>query len=67
MNSSLELLKNALVRRAASAVVSPQAEEICRIIDHFNSQHWHDRNRYDEQIKALEAKLAKLDKASHGE
>ncbi len=37
------------------------------IIDHYNSLHWHDRNAHLERIKTLEAKVAKLDKASHQE
>jgi hypothetical protein len=37
------------------------------VIDHFNDQHWHDRDRYHERIKQLESQVAKLDKASHQE
>lgn len=30
------------------------------VLDHFNGLHWHDRDRYDERIKALEAENARL-------
>lgn len=30
------------------------------VLDTFNDQHWHDRNRYHERIKTLEAKVADL-------
>jgi hypothetical protein len=37
------------------------------VLDHFNDQHWQDRDQYHARIKELEAKHAKLDKASHQE
>ncbi len=30
------------------------------VIDTFNDQHWHDRNRYHERIKALESEVHRL-------
>jgi hypothetical protein len=36
------------------------------VLDHFNDQHWHDRNRYHERIKTLEERVAEL-KASRSE
>lgn len=30
------------------------------MIDHFNEQHWYDRDRYHARIKELETELAKL-------
>ena len=59
-NSSLELLKVALKRRGLTGPINPVAEEMCKIIDHFNEQHWHDRDRYDERIKKLEGEIARL-------
>jgi hypothetical protein len=37
------------------------------VLDHFNKQHWEDRDRYHTRIKELEDKLAGLDKASQPE
>ncbi len=44
------------------------------VLDHFNEQHWQDRDRYHERIKVLETDnarlkddLAKLGTASHQE
>jgi len=34
-------------------------------LDHFNAQHWSDRNRYHERIKTLEDEVAKLIKAAN--
>ena len=62
MNSSLELLKASLAKRGIkSGAISPQAEEICKLIDHFNEQHWHDRNSYGAEIKRLKSRIAKLE------
>lgn len=36
----------------------PKDEAFFAVIDHFNELHWHDRNRYDERIKQLEARLS---------
>ena len=66
-NSCLELLKNALLRRGASTQISPQAEELSKMLDHFNQLHWHDRDLYHERIKKLEATIARLDKLGHPE
>jgi hypothetical protein len=67
VNSSLELLKVALKQRGFTGPLNAVAEEMCKIIDHFNQQHWSDRNRYGEEIKQLKAKIAKLEKTSEPE
>ena len=67
MNSSLELLKVALKQRGMTGPINPVAEEMCKIIDHYNEQHWHDRNRYAEENNQLKARIAKLEKASEPE
>lgn len=36
-------------------------DAIFAVIDHFNDLHWHDRDRYDERIKALESRVAALE------
>jgi hypothetical protein len=64
VNSSLELLKVAMKQRGLTGPINPVAEEMCKIIDHFNEQHWRDRNAYNERIKTLEAILVPLEKAS---
>lgn len=38
----------------------PDREAFFAVIDHFNSQHWHDRNRYGEEIKQLKAEIERL-------
>jgi hypothetical protein len=67
-NDALTLLKAAVVRRGANvAHISPAAEEMCKLIDHFNSQHFYDRTEQAKEIKSLKAKIAKLEQASQGE
>lgn len=58
--SALDLLRTALARRGDKSSVSPVAAETCGIIDHFNDLHWHDRNRYAEEIKAMKDELRRL-------
>lgn len=37
-------------------------EAFFAVVDHFNRQHWYDRDLYNERIKSLEDKLARLEK-----
>jgi hypothetical protein len=37
------------------------------IIDHFNELHWHDRNRYGEEIRTLKDRIAALECAKDSE
>lgn len=68
MNKSIILLKAKLKKRGYSdSSISAAAEVMCEMLDEFNTQHWYDRDRYHDRIKALEAKLSRLDKASHSE
>ena len=60
-NSSLELLKVALKRRGMTGPINPVAEEMCKIIDHYNDQHWHDRNRYGTEIDSLKTRIAQME------
>jgi polyhydroxyalkanoate synthesis regulator phasin len=61
-NDTLTLLRETLRKRGANtAVISSAAEELCKIIDHINTQHWQDRDRYHERIKQLEDRVAKLE------
>lgn len=38
-----------------------EREAFFQVIDHFNEQHWHDRNRYGEEIKALKQRVNELE------
>lgn len=68
MNRSFELLKARLIKRGVNPTkASVAAEVMCDIIDEKESLWFHDRDRYDARIKALESKVARLDKASHAE
>lgn len=68
MNRSIELLKAAFLKRKLNPTsISPQAEEMCNIIDGFAEKHCFDRDRYDERIKKLEETVARLEKASQPE
>ncbi len=68
MNGSFELLKSRLVKQGINpAHASPAAKIMCEILDEKEQLWFHDRNSYNERIKKLEAKVATLDKASHGE
>lgn len=35
----------------------PKEDAFFAVIDHFNTQHWHDRDRYDERIRRLESQM----------
>jgi hypothetical protein len=37
------------------------------VLDHFNELHWHDRNRYSEEIKQLKERVATLEAKGHEE
>lgn len=36
-------------------------EAMFAMIDHFNEQHWHDRNRYVDEIKNLKSRIEQLE------
>ena len=62
MNRSFESLKARLIRRGANlAHASTAAEIMCDILDEKEQLWFNDRNRYDERIKRLEAKVARLE------
>jgi hypothetical protein len=69
-NSTLTLLQHRLRQRGANlSAISTAAAVLCEIIDEHNSLHWHDRNRYGEEIrklaeenKKLRERVAKLEK-----
>jgi hypothetical protein len=38
----------------------PKEDAFFAVLDHFNDQHWEDRNRYHDRIKNLETDNAEL-------
>lgn len=38
-----------------------EREAFFAVIDHYNEQHWHDRNRYGEEIRKLKARIDELE------
>jgi hypothetical protein len=67
-NDTLTLLQTAVRKRGGQiSSITPVAEDLCRILDHWNSLHWEDRNRLTNETNKLKAQLARLDKASHQE
>lgn len=54
VNSTLTLLQARLRKNGGSGgPISPQAIIICELIDHWNTLHWNDRNRYGTEITKL--------------
>jgi hypothetical protein len=67
-NDTLTLLQAAVRKRGGQlSAIAPVAEDLCRIIDHWNGLHWADRNRLTEENRKLKAQLAKLDKTGQPE
>lgn len=60
-DTTLNLLQHALKKKGLpSAMAQPALVELCGIIDMFNQQHWHDRDRYGEEIRKLRAEVTDL-------
>lgn len=38
----------------------PDRDAMFAMVDHFNSQHWHDRDRYGQEIKQLKEQIERL-------
>jgi hypothetical protein len=38
----------------------PKEDAFFAVLDHFNEQHWYDRNRYGEEIKRLSEEFMQL-------
>jgi hypothetical protein len=45
--------------------MSPALETVLALIDHYNSQHFYDRNRASERLDKLEGRDEKLTKGSN--
>lgn len=58
--AALLMLKEKVRKASIPGSINATAEFICGIIDHFNTLHWHDRNRYGEEIKELRKEVAEL-------
>lgn len=56
MANSCKQLHRAFIKRGMT-----DRDAFYALIDHFNEQHWHDRNAYHKRIKELEAKVAALE------
>lgn len=71
-DETLKLLQHAVRKRGSNiSSISPSAEDLCRIIDHWNTLHWEDRNRLTAEVKRLtdenkqiRARQARLEKDS---
>ena len=62
-DDTLKLLQHRTRQRGASlASISPVAADLADIMDHYNRLHWEDRNRYDQEIRQLKARIAKMEK-----
>jgi hypothetical protein len=55
MPNSSKLLFQTFVKKGMT-----DRDAIFAVIDHFNDQHWHDRDAYHKRITELEAEVAKL-------
>ena len=67
-DETLKLLQGAIRKRGGNvASISPAAEELCRVIDHWNSLHWHDRNRLTEENKRLKERLGAIESKGRDE
>lgn len=67
-NDTLTLLQVAIRKRGGNiAAISGAAVELCGIIDHWNTLHWHDRNRLTEENKQLKARVERLEKGREPE
>lgn len=55
MSQSKTLAQSIHYRRTGKQLpMNDVLETVFAVIDNYNEQHWHDRNRYDERIKKLE-------------
>lgn len=67
-NDTLTLLQSAVRKRGGQlSAIAPVAEDLCRIIDHWNHLHWQDRNRLTEENKLLKARIEKLEQGREQE
>lgn len=64
-NDTLTLLRETLRKRGANtAAISTAAEELCKLVDHWNTLHWDDRNRLTEENKKLRERIERLESKS---
>jgi hypothetical protein len=53
-DETLKLLRHQIKERGSNlAAISPAAEELCKVVDHWNALHWADRNRLTDEVKRL--------------
>ena len=63
-DDSFHLLYRSFLKRAPTENKTDTPNNVwamCRAVEHRDSQHWYDRNRYGELYKQLEARLALLE------
>ncbi|MCE9565824.1 MAG: hypothetical protein K8U57_27685 [Planctomycetes bacterium] len=64
---TLKLLQQAVRKRGGHlSAISPSAEDLCGIIDHWNRLHWEDRNRLTEENKQLRTRVERLERKASG-